>query len=148
MPNYWLLIERIENWRIDQTEGFRGFGIPERKRKVAEKIKKDDLLIFYVSSGISALADVRKATEDGVFTLRYGGGYDVAYPFCIRTRPYLTLERSDWVSFKALVPRLSLTKDKSDWRQMMRNSILPVNPEDAELMIDRMRSASRQKSHA
>jgi hypothetical protein len=110
---YWLLIERLENWETDEKEGFMRFGVSERAR-LAREIKKGDLLIFYVSSGLSAFSGVREATADGTTKLRFGGDYDTAYPLSISTRPYLTLSRSDWVPMHDLLEKLEMTSGKKD----------------------------------
>jgi predicted RNA-binding protein len=143
LPNYWLFIERLENWKVDQAEGFRRFGIPERKAPIAASIKKGDLLIFYVSSGVSALADVRQAIADGTSKLGSGGSYDLAYPLCVKTRPHLTLKREQWVPIADLVADLSFTRDRRDWRQVMRNTLRPLVPEDARLIVEKMEAAGR-----
>lgn len=77
---YWLIVERYENWLVDQSEGFSRFGLPERKKPIADQIKKNDVLVVYVSSGMSALSDARLVTEDGASLLGRSGNYDMAYP--------------------------------------------------------------------
>jgi predicted RNA-binding protein len=138
---YWLLVERLENWETDRQDGFRKFGIPERKQKMADAIRKGDRLIFYVSSGLSALSDIREAAEDGTRKLARGGDYDTAFPISISTRPYLTLDRRQWVSFRDLIDKLSITATKSDWRQVMRTSLLRLPDADAIIIVKAMMSA-------
>jgi predicted RNA-binding protein len=144
LPTYWLLIERLENWEIDQKQGFVRFGLPEKAR-LAQKIKKGDLLIFYISSGLSAFSDIREATADGTTKLPFGGDYDTAFPLSISTRPYLTLRRSDWVPIHHLLDKLEITSGKKDWRQVVRTTLKHLSDKDARVIIDAMKKASQNR---
>lgn len=141
----WLLVERLENWQRDKLDGFRQFGIPERKEKLGRSIQKGDLLFFYVSSGRSKFADIREATEAGVTKLRLGGDYDTPFPWCVRTRPVLTLPQEAWVPIKPLIGELSFTRDRIDWRQVMRNSLRRLDVVDAERLMRAMESPAQKK---
>lgn len=136
------MVERLENWDVDRREGFIRFGVPGHKAAQAAEIKKGDLLIFYVSSGISRLADIREATQDGTRKLPLGGNYDAAFPVYVSTKPHLTLERERWVPFRGLVDRLSFTQGRGDWRQIMRTSLRRLNEEDGHLLVHSMKTAS------
>ena len=136
---FWLLVERLENWETDEREGFHRFGLPESKAALAAQIKTGDLLIFYVSSGISRFSDIREAVADGTRKLLHGGDYDTAFPIMLSTRPQLTLSRLSWVPIKPLIGGLSFTKGTSDWRQLMRTSLRHLNEADARLIINAMR---------
>lgn len=140
---HWLLVERLENWEVDRREGFLRFGLPENKRVLAGQIKKGDILIFYISSGISKFADVREATADGTTKLAYGGDYDTGYPLSISTLPRLSLNRDKWVSLHGLVSQLTLTSGKRDWRQIMRTSLRRLDESDANIIIEAMKRASK-----
>jgi predicted RNA-binding protein len=142
---HWLLVERLENWEVDRKEGFRRFGLPARKQRLAEQMRKGDKLIFYVSSGLSQFADIREVSEDGVFALGTGGGYDTAFPLFIATTPRLTLDPDKWVPIRDLIPKLSITSSKNDWRQVMRTSLREISDEDAEIIIDAMNQAARNR---
>lgn len=139
----WLLVERIENWIQDRNDGFRQIGIPERKEKLGNNIKKGDFLFFYVSSGHSKFADIREATESGMVKLRLGGGYDTPFPWCVRTKPLLTLEKENWVPIKPLIEELLFTRGKTDWRQLMRNSLRKLDIEDALKIMRAMQSTTQ-----
>lgn len=143
---YWFLIERKENWEVDRREGFRRFGIARSKISLAAKIKKGDLLIFYVSSGISKLADVREANKDGIEKLPMGGDYDTAFPSCILTRPYITLERENWIPLRPLIERLSFIDTTKDWRQNLRNSLRLLSDADGALLLTSMRRESLKQN--
>jgi predicted RNA-binding protein len=139
---YWLLVERLENWQIDQRESFRRFGIPARKAKVASGIRRGDLLIFYISSSISAFSDVREAIADGTQTLRFGGDYDTPYPISVGTKPRITLPRERWIPLKQIASRVKFIGGKADWRQAMRNSVRRLDPEDGRLIVELIAGAA------
>ena len=137
---HWLLIERLQNWRIDREEGFVRFGIPASKAPLAETVRAGDVLIFYVSSGISAFSHVREAAADGLRKLGLAGEYDVGFPFTLSTTPSLILPRRDWVPIQRLQDRLSFTRGRN-LRVAMRTSIMKLRDEDARIILDEMRAA-------
>ena len=93
MTKTWLAVERLENWEVDRSEGFRRFGIPSYLERRAKTVEVDDRVIFYVSSGISCFADIRRITSPTVGKLGLSGAYDEGFPFHISTEPVLSLER-------------------------------------------------------
>jgi len=142
---HWLLVERKENWEIDRNEGFTRFGVSHSKLTLASQIKKGDLLIFYISSGISKLSDIREAIESGTKKLSLGGNYDTAFSMQIFTRPYLTLPREKWVSVEPLVKQLSFINKRGEWGYTFRNSLRQLNEADATLLIKTMQASNQAK---
>jgi predicted RNA-binding protein len=140
--SYWLLVERLENWNFDQRNGFRQFGLPDHKKTLGSEIKKGDLLIFYVSTGVSSFADIREAQADGVSKMPRGEHYDTAFPLRITTQPYLILSREQWVPMKLLADRISITAGKADWRHVVRNSLRRLSSSDAEAIIAAMQQSA------
>lgn len=141
--SYWLLVERLDNWERDCVDGFRQFGIPSTKKKLAEGIRRGDFLIFYVSSHVSAFADVREALTDGVRPMSRGGeNYDTYFPWRISSRPILALPRDRWVHIGTLAANLSITAGMKHWRTAFRSSLRKLEPRDADLILDSMRRAA------
>lgn len=138
MPN-WLIVERVENNQIDREEGLARFGIPSRKASLAGEIKRGDLLITYISSGLGLLAEVRRATKSGVQLLGRGGNYDTAYPLAISTEPLIVLPRERWIPLKRLSESLRFTAGR-DWRSLVRVSLRRLTDQDAAIIIDAIRS--------
>ena len=66
IQQHWLIIERVDNWEADRENGFSFFGLPPRYRNVSSAIKKGDKVYCYVSSGISAFADIRVVRDAGI----------------------------------------------------------------------------------
>jgi EVE domain len=145
--SHWLLVERLANWEHDCANGFRLFGIPGSKKGLADKIRRGDVLIFYVSSGVSSFADIREAKEDGVQPMIRGEDYATKYPWKIISRPILTLARDRWVHMNSLAERLSLTSGMSHWRNAVRSSLHRLEPQDAALILESMRRAKAAAEH-
>ena len=133
-PQCWLIVERLENWEVDRRSEFRFFGLPDKLAQRASHIRTGDHFVVYVSSGISSFVGIRRATSDKLAKLSFGGDYDTAFPICVRTENILSLERKNWIHIKTLVPYLSFTRDKRDWRQVMRGSLRLLSVEDAKLI--------------
>jgi predicted RNA-binding protein len=141
MKNNWLIIERKENWITDREEGFLRFGIPERHKSTASKIRKGDHFFVYISSNISAFSDIREVSEDGVTRLGRAGNYDTAFPLAFATKPVLTLDENKWVSIKSLKEELSFLANKRDWRQIMRTTIRHISDADAIIIHRAIKNA-------
>lgn len=142
-PKTWMIVERLENWQVDEANDFQFFGIPDRLERRAREISRGDYFIVYVSSGISAFSDIRQATSSKLSRLRFGGNYDTPFPYRVETKPVLTLERKQWVPIKSMISELSFTRDKRDWRQVMRNALRTLSSHDASLINKKMTEAER-----
>ena len=148
MSNYqtWMAVERLENWEADRATDFKRFGIPYRARKRAQNVRKDDLIVAYVSSAISCFADIRRVTTPTIEKLGFDGGYDDVFPFCIRTEGVLALDREAWVPIRGMLNDLSFTKGKTDWRQTMRNSFRLLGEHDAIRIVQAMEHAAHSRN--
>ena len=133
----WLMIERLENWQVDEAEGFKRFGLSEAAAKRAAKIDAGDLLFFYVSSGISAFSDIRIATSKSVIKLSMGGDYDTGYPFALQTRPHAILDRKCWLPMREMASKLAFSAGK-DWRQLLRTTLRKLDDTDGALLLAEM----------
>lgn len=132
MPNYWLIVERYDNWIVDRKENFVRFGLPERKRTTAGKIKPSDLLVVYVS-GKSCFSDIRRVLSPAIITLRFGGSYDAAFSFALSTESFVAPAEENWVPVKELAERLSFLSP-TDWRQSFRTSLRSIPEADGRLV--------------
>lgn len=99
--NTWLAVEREENWQADSRNNYRTFGLPQRKKKLAEQVKAGDRVIFYVSRPVSSIVNMRIVTEDGIHDAKQHD-YDEPFMFEIRTSPLTILSVSNWIPFGAL----------------------------------------------
>jgi hypothetical protein len=136
---YWLIVERPQNWQFDKQNGFKSFGIPRTKTKMASEIKKGDKLIVYISGGVSCISDLRTVESDELVKQKGIGGYDDIFPLAILTKPTITLPKENWISIKQFVTELSITKELKDWRQTFRQAIRRITDEDGELIVKKMK---------
>ncbi len=134
----WLLVERFENWNIDQKNGFTYFGLSDKLTKRASQIKVGDRLFVYVS-GKSCFSDIRISTKNGVRPLRMGGDYIDTFQMCIDTKPLFGLRCGRWIPFSQLRYKLSFTKHLSDCRQIFRNSLRLLDDSDASIIETALR---------
>lgn len=139
----WLMIERLENRQVDESEGFTRFGLSEAAAKRAAKIAAGDLLFFYVSSGISSFSDIRIAESKGVTKLPMGGDYDTGYPFALQTRPHVILDRNCWLPMREFSSKLAFSAGK-DWRQLLRTTLRKLDDADGALLLAEMMARAKK----
>lgn len=133
----WLIVESPGNWKIDARNGFTFFGVTGRFEYLKDRVKEGDRLFAYVS-GKSAFADVRLVTKSGLRTLRGGGDYEMALPFCVDTKPALTLPEDRWLPMSEVRERLKLTAGKQHWTHVLRTAFKKLEPEDGALLAEEM----------
>lgn len=143
MPNYWLIVERYENWLTDAGEGFARFGLPESKKRLAEKVHAGDLLVTYVSSGRSAFSDIRRVERDKPERLGAHSSYDTAFPLALKTSPINVLPEGDWIRASELTHALSFLY-YGDWRQTFRTSLKAIPERDGRIIADAIRDRANR----
>jgi hypothetical protein len=122
MAQSWLIVERVENWAVDEANRFSFFGISSRYRVLAAQIEKGDLIFCYVSSGKSAFSDIRIVLETGLKRLQVQS-YDSAFELSFTTKSVLVLPRSDWIAIKDIAQELELTRGRNDYRGLFQTSL-------------------------
>ena len=70
---------------LPAKENFQRFGLVERKRSTAERIKKGDLLILYVG-GRACLSDIRRVRSPSLIALRHGEPYETSFSFAMSSQ--------------------------------------------------------------
>lgn len=141
MQQSWLIIERIENWEVDAANSFSFFGLSDRYRKPAGQIEKGDLVFCYVSSGKSALSDIRAVQETGLKPLKVQS-YDSAFALYFSTRPVLVLPRENWVRIKDVASELDLTRGRADYRPLFQTSLRKLTEHDSKVLQARLEQAA------
>lgn len=139
--NTWLVVEREENWLTDANGGFRILGFPDRLAKRVQTIQRGDLLIVYVASGRSSIADMRRVLSARPMR-RTSLLWDDIFPVRIETEPVLTLKEENWVRIHALTDRLSFTRGKVDWRQCFRSPLRVLGSSDVSLLLAELKKAA------
>ena len=145
-PAYWMITESLGTWQLDEKDGFTLFGLPESGRKRASEVSAGDRLLVYVSgSGISSFAGVRRVVS-GPFDFKFREHrYGRYVPIGLRTRPITTLPRDTWVKFHKLASRLSFTKNKVDWRPVLRLALRPLSKPDAQIILGEINRAATEQ---
>jgi predicted RNA-binding protein len=143
--NTWLITEREENWLTDASGGFRLLGFPDRLAKRVQTIQRGDLLIVYVASGRSSIADMRRVLSARP-TRRTSLLWDDIFPVRIETEPVITLKEENWVRIHALVDRLSFTKGKTAWGQCFRQPLRILKAGDADTLLSALKKAAAKGS--
>jgi hypothetical protein len=135
----WLIVERMENWKVDASNKFAYFGITDAKKKLANEIRAGDRIFVYVA-GVRCFADVRCARKDGIRPLRMGGDYLDSYPWCLDTSPLFTLPPEKWLPVKEVVNKVSFLNGLKDWRQSFRTSLRALDKSDANILDAQLRT--------
>lgn len=141
MKNYWIIVERYENWRVDKSENFKQFGIPEKKLSLAKRIRPEDILLTYISGGKRAFSDMRQVGSPPIIALKQGGPYDAAFSQAISTGPLLILPQDRWVPIRTILSELSFLSGKN-WGQVFRTSLKAVPPADGAVIERALRGAA------
>jgi hypothetical protein len=140
LRRYWLIVERAENWSVDKSNSFTFFGIGDRHLKSASKITTGDILISYISSGISKFADVRQAEKAGIHRIRRDVGYDSPFSQYIMTKSIIVLHKTKWLPISDIIKELEFTRSSADWRQLLRISLREISANDGKLLLSMMKS--------
>lgn len=141
----WMIVERLENWQSDKTNGFKYLGLEERHVGRARNMTAGDELVIYIASRVSAFADLRTVVDGKIVESKRLfnrlSTYDTPYPYAIETAPKLTLPPDQWVSIKPLLSQLEFIGD-GNWRLALRTAIRRLSPEDAVKITTAMRQAA------
>jgi hypothetical protein len=139
--NHWLISEHLGNWKIDEQNGFKSFGVTRRFGHLSSKIAAGDFLYTYVL-GKRAFSDLRQVTKAGLSRLALGGAYDVNCPFFIETAPLLVLPPERWVPVESVRQSLEATRDREHWLQVFRHAPRQLAEADGRLLATRMRESA------
>jgi len=137
MSTAWMTIERFENWQVDAKNDFAFFGLSGRYSRRAAEIAKGDLVFTYVSSAISAFADVREVKEAGLKTMRRQTYYS-SFAFYFSTNPVLVLPELKWLPIKEVASELDFTRGRKDYRSLLYTSIRKLAEHDGNFLLQRM----------
>jgi len=119
LVNYWLCITTEKNWEVVRKKNV--WGVPKRSRGFIQKVKLDDLLIFYVTpkriAGVFKAASEPFVDEEAIFSAEGFGGEE-RFSHRIRLEPIVLTK--EYVDFSALIPRLSFIANKKRWSGYLR----------------------------
>ena len=135
----WMIVERLENWKVDEANNFAFFGLKERYRKIAGEIAAGDLVFCYVSSGRSSFADIRLVKEAGLRPLKMQPYY-LAYSHSFATTPSLILPEPQWLPIKEIAENLDLTRGRTQYSSLFQTSIRKLTTHDTEFLERKLRA--------
>jgi predicted RNA-binding protein len=140
--NYWLAVERLENWQTDSQKGFTFFAFSESAKLRAQSVRKGDLLFIYVSSRISAFSDVRQVESEQPTFKSTGSYYDEPFHLSISTSPLLVLPQEKWINLKSIADQLSFTRGATNLGMAMRTQLRHLDDSDASLLLSALNNAA------
>lgn len=144
---FWMIVERIDNWKIDEANGFQFFGLPEKSRKFSNSLEPGDVLLTYVSGGPSSIADSREVldvdvpADDRLTRYSDSTSYFRDLSFLLLTRPIDVLPREHWIPFKSLAEELSATKGRNSWSWFVQTSLRQLAEPDGVLIYSEIQKA-------
>ncbi|MFC1903755.1 EVE domain-containing protein [Chloroflexota bacterium] len=133
MPNYFMVVQTHYNWSLTKERNFTFIGFKDgQSRNIIRSIEIGDLLIYYVSSGISSLGAIVEVTsplykDSDLY-------WDDFYNLRFKTKPIVILQEEQFVPFRPLVERLNFVKNKRRWANYVYHCIRILNESDFKLM--------------
>ncbi|MGQ4834411.1 MAG: EVE domain-containing protein [Candidatus Asgardarchaeia archaeon] len=140
---YWLCITTEENWNVIREKNV--WGVPERHKKVIERVKTGDKLLIYVKQQIKkdkiidprivavyeAISEVFKDYSK-IFKTPPGMENE-AFPLRIKLKLIKIFEKP--VDFKSLIPQLKFITNKQRWTGHLIGRAMREIPEDDYQLI-------------
>lgn len=142
MTGYWVVAVPEENWKVIRDKKKWGY-----KESLEDLIKKEDVLIFYVTKssskelggnfvGVAKVVDDWKKEEKELLWPDEKEKGKVIYPY----RVSIELTKEGKASVDELVNKLSFIKNKEKWKVYFRNTPCnfrkPIPENDAKIIID------------
>lgn len=142
---YYLAMFNYETWNEFLENHFPVYGTTFRKQRSMEKTEPGDFLICYVTV-LSRFVGLLEITSKAYFS-KERIWKSATYPVRVDVRPVYLLEsvngipvvnlRDDLIMFKKL-------KNPNYWRCCFRSSLSKFQEHDAEIIIDRLKTASNK----
>lgn len=109
------------------------WGVSERNRRSIERVKPEDLLVFYVMpkkiSGIFKATSEPFESREKVFGWAEFGKEEL-FPYRVKLEPVIVPEKP--LSFNQLLPKLNFITNKKMWSGYLRRAMRTIPEEDYE----------------
>ncbi len=142
--NYWLDLFTGTTWQEFREAGANVSGFSARRRSVAQRVKKGDILLCYLT-GVMRWVGALEVGDSSTDTKRIWK--DREFPVRFNVKALMMLEPEHGVPMEQLEGRVSFfanTKDRGKFRGFVRGSPnLFKASKDAELIMSLMREAER-----
>jgi hypothetical protein len=149
----WILTGSLDNFRATREHGFHLIGMKQLRRRMAETVEVGDRIVFYVT-GVQAFGGSVRVTgemyEDRTKVWPGKPGKADPYPWRFATEPELILDEDLFVPADGLAQQLEHVRKwpAEHWHLAFQGQLRTVSPEDAALLEDALRDASRHESAA
>jgi len=128
-----MVVENYENWLKTKKKNFAEKAFKDgQSRIIIRSIEPGDFLVYYVSSGISALGGIVQVTSP--MYEQSDLYWDDFYNLRFKTKPILILEEPNFVPFRPLIRNLDFVRNKHRWANYVYHSIRKITANDFELM--------------
>jgi len=135
---YWLAISNRDNWEIVKKENI--WGVAYRHRFSIEKVKKGDVVLFYVSSqkidnantpiiitGVFEVLSSFYIDKKRIFLVPKTMD-DEVFPYRIKLKPIKIFREP--IEFKPIVRKMKFITNKKRWGGHIRGKAMRVIPEE------------------
>jgi hypothetical protein len=143
----WILTASPDNHAATAEHGFSVIGLKERNRNRALEIEPGDVIVLYLTK-VMRFAGAIRVTGD-LFEDReklWPGkpGKADPYPWRFPTEPVVVVDEDDWVPAEDLRTDLEHVRKwpAEHWKLAFQGQMRTVSDADAELLLDRLRSAA------
>ena len=111
-PNYWMLVDSMENFRSTRERDFKVQGVKTRQRKKGQRMEPGDRLLYYLS-------DVQRFAGTATITSTYFEDHSRVwkdakptedFPFRVEIKPEAILEEEEFMDARQVAPRLDYVR--------------------------------------
>jgi hypothetical protein len=142
--NYWLDLFTGTTWQEFRDAGANVSGFSAKRRKVAERVRRGDILLCYLT-GVMRWVGALEVSDGSTDTKRIW--QDGEFPVRFNVKALMMLEPEHGVPMEQLEGHVSFfatAKDKGKFRGFVRGSpTLFQDPKDAQLIMSLLREAVR-----
>ncbi len=124
----WLVSITKDNWDIFESTNFKSIGFSDRYIRTLHKVKKNDYIVVYLASRISAIAGLFRVTS-APYAVRRSIWVD-NYFTSINLEPLVLFQEKNFVDIRPLLDSFSFVTNKINWGNYFRQSIKKIDPID------------------
>ena len=149
MPNYWMLVTTLENYRITQGLGFTVQGVKAKQRKKAQRMQQGDRVLYYLKfiQKFPAIATITAPfwEEHKAIWKPERGRED--FPYRVQIRPDIVLEEEEYLDAHQLGPGLHYVRRwvPEDWYLAFQEHLHLLPQRDFSLIYEEMRKVARRR---
>lgn len=148
--NFWMIISNPNNFRITQELGFTKQGLKSQHRRKIQRIENGDRILFYVSVDRCFTATATATSsyfEQSEEVWEKEGRAE--WPYQIKIKPEIILERHQHMDANLLAPRLDYIKrwPPENWYMAFQGNLHLLPKSDFLLIEEEMKKLKFGKAH-